>query len=255
MYEFPEQTVISNIDKDACLQKTSSKFIAKGSQLDESLLDSFSDEIPINKEKEKGRDFFDEIKKEFTLINDQRSQTLERIVERMRPYTKRKQLQYRIFLIENDKIANAWTHAGGYIYMTTRLMDFVESEDELAVIIGHEIGHNENKHVAKHLQRANIVKGIGDFFGLEVEDETSESIGAIFSMILTPYNQPQEHESDRAGLYLAYKAGYDPEKGLDFFDRINRHQSEGWLNDFLTSHPHPEERISCMKGYLDSSRK
>ncbi len=255
VYEFPEKTVISNIDNDPCLQKTSSKFLAKGKQLDDSLLDRFSDEVPVKKEKEVGRDFFDSIKKEFDLVHDNRSETLEHILDKMQRYVSRSQLNYQIHLIQDDQTANAWTHAGGYIYVTTKLMDFVDSEDELAVIIGHEIGHNENKHVAKHLQRANIVKGIGDFFGLEVEDETSETIGGIFNMILTPYNQPQEHESDRAGLYLAYKAGYDPVKGLDFFDRLNQHQNESWLKEFLMSHPHPDERLSCMRGYLDSSRK
>lgn len=253
-YNFPERTVISNIENDACLDRLSRLF-NEGSTIDKDALDAMSN-VSIKQEKEVGRKYHDALTEELHYVdsNDERTKLLRTMLNKMRPFVERKELNYQVFVIDDNKVLNAWTHAGGYIYVTTKLIDFVDTEDELAVVLGHEIGHNENRHVLRNIKRGNLLKDIGDMFGVGLGEEESMGLGNLFGILLTPYNQPQEHEADKAGLYLAYKAGYDPEKGTDFFEKLKTHVNDSWIQRFIGTHPHPVERVECMREYLHKSQ-
>ncbi|MEO1450975.1 MAG: M48 family metalloprotease, partial [Bacteroidota bacterium] len=108
---------------------------------------------------------------------------------------------------------------------------------------------NENQHTERYLKRLGLAENI---FG-----QGGSIVANVLSLLTVSYNQPQELESDRAGVYLAYMAGYDPERGLDFFRRIqeaDQGQEKSNLSRFLSSHPFPQEREACLKTYLDASR-
>ena len=254
-YNFPEGTVISNIENDACLDRVS-RLLNEGSTIDKEALEAMSN-VSVEQEKEAGKKYHELSGNELRYVdsNDERVKLLQTMLNKMLPYVERKEINYRVFVVDDDKVLNAWTHAGGYIYVTTKLIDFVDTEDELAVVLGHEIGHNENHHVVRNLKRGNLLKDLSGIFGIDLGDDANQGLGNLFSLLLTPYNQPQEHESDKAGLYLAYKAGYDPEKGIDFFEKLKAHVSDSWVQRFIGSHPHPIERVAYMHEYLDKYRQ
>ncbi len=243
-YVFPDKTVIHNIEADACLEGKSGEWVQTGKQVEESLLNTFAGEITPQMQKEAGDEFDKEIRQQFHLAEKSHKhwKKLKSIFNEVKQHAERTDIEYQVFLLE-DSLLNAFTIPGGNVYVTTKLMDFVQSDDELAVILGHEIGHNENKHTLKHLQKLSVAqKFLGDDWG---------KLGATILDILTlPYGQPQELESDRAGVYLAYEAGFNPEKGTDFFDRINDGKQRGDMERFLSTHPFPGERSACLKKYL-----
>jgi predicted Zn-dependent protease len=250
-YEFPEKTVISDIEDEACYEGVLDKGIKYGRKFQDFALGAVADSVTLEKEKEYGEKFHEEIQKEFTFITDERLTKLKKIFKKVRPHVQRKELDYRIFLIESEEdpeMINAFTHVGGYIYFTTGLLEFAESEDELAFIMGHELGHNENRHVGEAIQKIELGQSI---FG---EGDGSEIFSGLMSILLASFNQPQELESDRAGMYLAYKGGYDPEKGLDFFRRLAQNETKSNLAKLFSTHPYSDVRDRCGMEYLNKAR-
>lgn len=249
-YSFPEKTVISDIEEDACFEGNIDKGINIGSKLQDLALNSFSEKVTPEKEKEYGEAFHKEIRKEFTFIEDQRLRKLKKIFQKVNPFTERKELDYQIFLIESKEdpeMVNAFTHVGGYVYFTTALLDFVASDDELAFIMGHELGHNENKHVIKAVQQIELGQSVlGEVGG--------DLLSAAMNVLFASFNQPQELEADRAGMYLSYKGGYDPEKGLDFFRRLSKKETKDDLTKLFSTHPYSDVRDRCGMAYLEKAR-
>lgn len=249
-YNFPNKTVITSDESDKCIQDAADEGINFLSALEKNVLDVVAEDIDVEKEKSIGQEYHEELMQEFKLFNDNRLDKLRVIFQKIKPYIERNDLDFNIFLVEHKKdpkMINAFTIPGGNVYFTTALLDFVESDDELAFIMGHEIGHNENKHTHRQLKRQSATKSI---FG-----EGTEDFANVFSLLLLSYGQPDEIEADRCGAYLAYKAGYNPERGFDFFKRLAaKGEEKNYLVKFLSTHPYSEDRVKCGMKYLEDAK-
>ena len=245
-YLFPNTSVVKSIPKE-CLNKEDDQLINAASGLESFLLNVVSDEVTVKDENSYGQKFNAVFKKDLVFVEDNNLQQLQNILKKLSPYIERKDIQYTISLVKNDSDVNAWTHAGGYIYVTTGLLKFVNSEDELAFCIAHEIGHNENAHCKASVQRIKTAENLG------VSSDLSGMASAVYSTIFAAFNQPQEMESDLAGVYLAYKAGYDPEKALEFFDKLSLNEKPNALEKMIRSHPFASERKTCLQNYLNNA--
>ena len=161
-YKFPYNSIIENLAQ-GCFEDPADWFLFAGAEAEEIALNTF---FPISEdmEIEAGEQIHEGF--EYEYIEDERTQKLRNMLDEMRPYISRG-LEYKIFLIKDDVI-NAWTIPGGYIYVTTGILDFIENDDELANVIGHEIGHNENKHTTKIIQR-NAPRNIHPDIGVVVD--------------------------------------------------------------------------------------
>jgi len=85
----------------------------------------------------------------YSLVEDEDyTARVEAVIERMRPHLTQDHIAPRVFVFDGQEFA-AFTTPGGYIYVSTGLLDLLESDDELALIIGHELGHSENNHTAE----------------------------------------------------------------------------------------------------------
>lgn len=246
-YVFPEKTIISEVE-DACFKDSGGKWLKKGKEAEDAILGMFTDEVPVSQQKVAGDKIFTEIQSEFKINSGEEAHRLEKMLNKMKKYIARKDISYKVYLIEDEKNINAFTVPGGNIYVTTALMKFVESEDELAVILGHEIGHNENKHTNGFLKKQNIAAKI-------VGEDAGEIVASLASLLTMSFGQPQELEADRCGLYLAYSAGYDPAKGIAFFERIGADSNTEEAIRFISTHPYPSERAHCMERYLTAAKQ
>jgi len=125
---------------------------------------------------------------------------------------------------------NAFSIPGGHLYITTGMFPLLESEDELACIMAHEIIHAKNRHVIKS-NRRGIIPAIlqipGAIIGAVVDENIGNAINSPFRQIsqLThaSYNRRQETEADLEGLEIAAKAGYDPEALKSILSRIGKY--------------------------------
>lgn len=171
------------------------------------------------------------------------------IAERLWKQVARKDLPYNIKVIKASDI-NSFATEGGFVYIDEGVIDFVQSDDEFASVIGHETGHIERRHVVTLNTKAEIV-------------EILASLASIFSPFLLPassllgqavimkMSREDELEADRYGLQLMSRAGYDP----DAMVTLMRHMSiladdhSELLDKYLEDHPDPEDRVSHLLGY------
>lgn len=151
--------------------------------------------------------------------------------------------QYEIVLVDNEMI-NAFALPGGFIIITTGLVDFCESGEELIAIISHEIGHIEKRHVITRL-----IKDIGlDLLKSNDPFVTGEIAATLLS---SGYNRRQETEADLFASNLLLKSGIEPRTLATVFRRLEKEDNAEMHEHFelLSSHPNLEERVLAVLSF------
>jgi beta-barrel assembly-enhancing protease len=210
-------------------------------------IEFFGKSISENQEMSYGKDMFKKISSDFRVVDyGERLTMLQTILNRLTPFRERKKISYQIHVIDNAMV-NAFSIVGGHIHITTGLLNDVQSEDELAFIVGHEIAHVDKKHCVRKIQM------------LESANEQFGDIGVIAANIQlflsAPFGQTDEYEADHYGAYMTHKAGYKVEKGLDFFKRMKKNENPKLIEKLIRSHPYSEERENCLKTYIENELK
>ena len=168
-------------------------------------------------------------------------------------YTRRKTIPYRFYIIGSQAI-NAFAISGGAVYVTTGMLDFLESEAELAAILGHEISHVDLKHCVEQLQYQVAARKIGG--------DGLAAIASLGSLLVgLGFSEQQELEADARGVLLAAAAGYDPMAARATFQRLSQREPktragqptlmvgelavalEKALQQYFATHPPTETRI------------
>jgi predicted Zn-dependent protease len=155
------------------------------------------------------------------------------------------------FVLFEDESANAFAMPGGKIVVFTGLLEHVDSDDELAAVIGHEIAHVQLKHANQRMS-AEVIRGIGAVVAVVgTQDMDSGDRNAVLAAygigtqvgILLPYSRHHESQSDRLGLMIAARAGFDPRAALTFWEKMGQANPNNFP-EFLSTHPSSETRIS-----------
>ena len=154
------------------------------------------------------------------------------------------------FVILNSSVPNAWALPGGKIAINRGLLLELDSEAELAAVLGHEIVHAAARHGAQAMQRSMILQGAllattvaarGDYSNLAIG---AASIGA--QLINQRYGRGAELEADLYGMNYLASAGYDPQAAValqETFVRLSEGRSQDWLSGLFASHPPSSERV------------
>lgn len=137
---------------------------------------------------------------------------VEAVTASLLPYVHRKDIRYRVHVIQSPQI-NAFALPGGHIYVLTGLLDFLQSEAELAAILGHEISHVDLRHSIERYQYQLALRKIG-------APGAGEIVEIAHSLVTMGYTQNQELEADASGERLAIEAGYDPDAAVAVFRRM-----------------------------------
>ena len=143
----------------------------------------------------------------------------------------------RIRLKESGKI-NAYAKFSE-IQFTSGMVHFVENDDELAVIMGHELAHITSKHLPENISMAALCGALGGLTG-PFAPLTTQALYA-------PYSRGNEREADYLGLIYAHNAGYDVEKGVALWKRFALEIPRSRSKSFLRTHPASPERILRVK--------
>lgn len=157
------------------------------------------------------------------------------------------------FRVLDTPLVNAFALPGGYVYVTRGLLAHMESEAQLAVVLGHEVGHVAARHTSQRMLKTNIAMVgllgaslLGEkLYG--VGDEVMGLGGAGVQLLLFRNSRGDEEESDRLGVEYAAKAEYRAAEGAGFFEVLNRMQARGgWFPTFLSTHPNPGKREEAV---------
>jgi len=188
-----------------------------------------------------------QVAKQYTFIKDpQQVNKVTEIGEKLAKVSDRTDLKYHFAVVE-DKEINAFTLPGGYIYINSGLLA-ITNDDELACVIGHEIGHVAARHIAKKLQ-AQL--GYDILMNIAVQNanvkQMQQAIDLTFNLAALGYSRKDELTSDRLGAKYAYKAGYDPYAMITFLKKLEGKDKGDLGPVFLRSHPYASERIKMME--------
>lgn len=189
-----------------------------------------------------------QVSKNYKISKDpQQSNRVKEIGAKIAVVSDRKDLKYQFFVIQ-DEAMNAFTTPGGYVYVNSGVLD-KSNDDELACVIGHEIGHIAARHAAKKLQAQigyDILMNIAvSRTGAGAELQKAASI--TYNLISLGYSREDELTADRLGVKYAYKAGYDPNAMISFLKKIQDMKEEQMGFVFLRSHPYTSDRIKKLQ--------
>lgn len=151
------------------------------------------------------------------------------------------------FKVLDDPAINAFALPGGYVYVTRGILSHLESEAELAMVIGHEIGHVTARHGVNQMSKQMLaMAGVGVLAILSPEME--DLAGAAFlglSVLFLKYSRDDERQADDLGLRYSQRAGFDLREGpevFDLLDRASKVEGVGRLPNWLSTHPDPGAR-------------
>lgn len=151
-------------------------------------------------------------------------------------------------ILDTDEI-NAYSTIGGYIYVTTGLIDFVDSDDELAFILGHEMGHDVLRHTQRKITKLLLSSELLGKVNLENYSNLAMNIGTKFT---APFDQIDEYEADKYGVKLAVRAGYDHNRFSDFFRKIEKNEDRSIISKLSSTHPFAQDRKKCIQKYISN---
>ena len=155
------------------------------------------------------------------------------------------------FVVLNSSVPNAWALPGGKIAVNRGLLLELDSEAELAAVLGHEIVHAAAGHGAQAMQRSMILQGVllATTVAAQRSDYSDLAIGAasVGAQLLNQrYSRDAELEADYYGMGYLASAGYDPEAAValqETFVRLAEGQDESWVGGLFASHPPSQERV------------
>ncbi len=178
---------------------------------------------------------------------------VKRVGQRIAPVTG-KTYDWDFSVVDDPKMVNAFCLPGGKVVVYTGLLHLAATDDELAVVMGHEIAHATCRHGGARVTRTVIQE-----LGMEAAqllvttgDETTDNLvmaalgaGAQVGVAL-PYSRDDEREADQVGLTYMYDAGYDPGAAAAFWEKMAAQGGEG-PPEWLSTHPHPKNRMEDLR--------
>ena len=206
-------------------------------------------------EVEIGKQAASEVAQQLGFVEDAKLQSyVAQLGARLAQFSPRRDVRYEFHAVDMEE-TNAFALPGGYVYVSRGLLALANSEDELAGVVGHEIGHVAARHSAQRQTRAQVA-GIGATLatiGAAIlgGGELAQGVGQLAQTgaqgWLASHSRDQERQSDDIGQRLAAQAGYDPAAISRFLGALGREMElrlgEKRRPTFLDSHPSSDERV------------
>ena len=189
------------------------------------------------------------LKKERLSRDPQLNAVVQRVGQRIAQAANQPNYKWQFFVIDKDML-NAFCLPGGKVFVYKGLFRAVQNEDQLAVVIGHEVAHAIARHGAERMSMMQLGRmgktiaaqtiGGGKYAGM-----INKAYGATEGVgLILPFSRKFEYEADEIGLYLMTQAGYNPREAIKFWDNMRR-LSAGKKKppEFLSTHPADANRI------------
>lgn len=147
--------------------------------------------------------------------------------------------EWRVRIIQDDSVLNAFCAPGGYIYVYTGIMKFLDNEYELAGVLGHEIAHADKRH-----STSRMTKQYGLSVLLEAAGGDESAIAQIGAgLLLLSYSRQDEQQSDEWSVRYLCPTTYKADGAAKFFRKIGSSP----IPEFLSTHPDPENRVEDIE--------
>jgi len=193
----------------------------------------------------------------------------DNVINAVEGYMREKGLQdqlrgfnWEINLIKDDDMINAWAMPGGKIAFYTGIMKLFDSNDEIAVVMAHEIAHAIASHGGERMSQMLVAQVGGVALDVALANkpqqtrtlaQTAYGLGAQIGVLL-PYSRTHESEADELGIYFMTMAGYDPDAAARFWQKMAA-QGGQQPPEFLSTHPANETRIRNLRELAPKAKR
>jgi len=167
------------------------------------------------------------------------------------------------FNLVNNSTVNAWCMPGGKIVVYTGILPYTEDEYGLATVIGHEIAHAVARHGNERLSQ-QLALTLGEVtLAVALQDKPKETKDIFLSVYeiggtlgALAYSRLHEYEADKLGMIFMARAGYDPAKAIEFWQRMaDLSKGKPQIPQFLSTHPSDENRIKALREFLPKAQR
>lgn len=211
-------------------------------------------DLTINDEEEQaiGSDVSEKLRDRYGVVQDREIHRYVTLVGRtLAAESSRPGLRWTFIVLDTDGV-NAFAAPGGFVHITRGALALIESEAELADVLGHEIGHITEKHTVKAIQSAKRTELLAS---ATRSDMIENFVNAAYENILeNKFDRNDEMGADRVGVTLANKAGYAPDGLARFLNRLaDRNKDLKEPSGPFASHPDTKRRVDELARLISSS--
>ena len=182
----------------------------------------------------------------------QRLEFLAQITRRLSDRLINKQRRWRVALIQADE-PGAFALPGGFVYVTRPLLELCHfDEDEIACVVGHEMGHVAHGHAMRRITNRLLASAATQAARIPSGLLSRWILDTGMRLLEDAYSRDQELDADEFGARLAAAAGYDPRAAIRAFERMQRLEADAGLPSagYFTSHPPFSERVATLRGLI-----
>jgi beta-barrel assembly-enhancing protease len=218
--------------------------------------------ITVKEEEDLSKEFLKVVMKQLKLVNDPIIvDYVSKVGEKILNVVPKQPFTYHFYVVDED-VYNAFAGPAGHVFINRGLLEVMESEEELAGILGHEISHVSCRHISQRIDRSKKI-GMASLAGIAASillGGGSEAILGTFAAgqaISLAYSRENEMQADQVGLKYLENAGYTGEGLLKVLNKI---RSKQWFTSeqiptYLTTHPAVEERLAYIGISLKQENK
>ena len=190
--------------------------------------------------------------KEYPILNNQAATSylqamVNEIIKSPEIKYKDQYFTYKVTIINDPNTVNAFSLPGGYVYVYTGLIKFLDNEATMAAVLGHEIAHAELRHATKRMTK---YYGVSVLLNLLLGNNPSqlEEIGAnlLTGLGFLANSREDEYQADEYSFKYLMSSIWYPGATIYFFDKINENKDAGFLATLLSTHPLPQDRIDAV---------
>jgi predicted Zn-dependent protease len=217
--------------------------------------------VSTSKEKGMGRNIDKQVKKHYELEVDPLVQErIEKIGAKLAQGTDRRDVIYYFTVLnhEKDDFYNAFAAPGGYIYIFDDLVDVMETDDKIAAVLAHEMGHIEARHSIKRLQGSlgtTLLMILGS--QMKTDGKSFRAANMAIGKLMMAYSRHDEFQADELSIKYMERAGFDPNGTVQSLKTLKKLRKKAPPMKYASykSHPYLSERIAHLKnairGYTD----
>ena len=196
-----------------------------------------------------GKQLNDQVDSQSVIVTDPfLTNWVDQIGAKLAEHRARTDIAYHFEIIDSNEI-NSFALPGGFIHVDMGLLNFASSDDQVAAVVGHEMGHVERGHVTSLRNKGNILSILIGV--LSILSPIGYLLGGTAGdLAYLKFSRQDELQADQYGLLLMSEAGYDPRSNVDVFEQLAKLEGESGNSDkYFRDHPAPPDRTAHLLGY------
>lgn len=162
--------------------------------------------------------------------------------------------QFEFYVLDDPNTVNAFALPGGPVFITTALLFALDTEDQIAGVLSHEIVHVLARHSAQRIAKNELTNGLVGAVGVAAGNASASQTAAMVAQLVNmQYGRGDELESDTIGVCLMLDADYNPEEMIEVMRVLEAASGGARQPEFFSTHPNPQNRIQEIEEAIENA--